>query len=520
MYEYGGPMAEIFISYKNERRRAAEHLAAVLSYHGHSVWYDYRLIKGNDFGVQLGRRIREAKAVVVLWCSLSAGSRWVIEEADLAESLGTLIPVKIEACELPAGFQRQSCIDLSSWDGSPSNQNHQLDPLIKAVKQRAGRSKQLNQKGLEEYESTWRLFGAPSLKAFALETPLDPVESEGRLPDAATASGPAQAPSVATAPATPRTHELASEAAHARRAEERKFRAEGRIPVLVGDIERSQIQWLLPGAGEPFRDIGGGPEMVVVPAGTFMMGSPNAEPERHRYEIPEHKVRIARPFAVGRHAVTRGQFAAFALAMGLKTDGAFKWMNKLGEFERYQGISWRDPGFPQDDSHPVTCVTWDEASAYASWLAAATGKPYRLLTEAEWEYAARAGADTPFWWGSSITTAQANYDGNFVYGPDGTAGAFREATVPVDSFAANPWGLYNVHGNVWEWCEDAWHRGYIGAPRDGSAWLRGGDNGRRVVRGGSWFIFPRFVRSAQRFRIIAGFRYFDLGFRLARPVAG
>jgi formylglycine-generating enzyme required for sulfatase activity len=312
------------------------------------------------------------------------------------------------------------------------------------------------------------------------------------------------------------------EAAKVQRAEERKFRAQGRIPVLVGDIERSQIQWLLPGAGETFCDIDGGPEMVVVPPGDFRMGSPEAEPERREYESPEHRVRIAQPFAAGRHAVTRGQFAAFAVAMGLKADGAFKWIDKwtMGEFRYDPKASWRDPGFPQDDSHPVTCVSWDEASAYASWLAAATGKPYRLLTEAEWEFAARAGTETPFSWGSSITPAQANYDGNFVYGTDGIKGAFRKATVPVGSFAPNPWGLYNVHGNVWEWCEDVWHRGYTRAPRDGSAWLHGGDNGRRVVRGGSWFIVPRNLRSAQRFRIIAGFRYFDLGFRLARSVAG
>jgi formylglycine-generating enzyme required for sulfatase activity len=261
--------------------------------------------------------------------------------------------------------------------------------------------------------------------------------------------------------------------------------------------------------------------MVVVPSGNFMMGSPETEPERHENENPEHRIRIPRPFAVGRHAVTRGQFAEFAISTGLQA-GAFKWIDKwtMGEFRYDPKVSWRDPGFLQDDSHPVTCVSWDEANAYASWLAAATGKPYRLLTEAEWEYAARAGTETPFWWGSSITPEQANYDGNFVYGADGIKGAFRKATVPVGSFAANPWGLYDVHGNVWEWCEDVWHGSYVRAPRDGSAWLHRGDNGRRVVRGGSWFIVPRNLRSAQRFRINSGFRYFDLGFRLARAVTG
>jgi formylglycine-generating enzyme required for sulfatase activity len=271
----------------------------------------------------------------------------------------------------------------------------------------------------------------------------------------------------------------------------------GAIAIAVGAPGHSETRNLLPGNGktEWFKDIDIGPEMVVVPAGSFMMGSP--ETEQLRYpdgrESPQHNVTIAYPFPVGRHAVTRGEFAAFVNDTGHKTDGV-----------------WRNPGFLQDDSHPVVCVNWDDANAYAAWLADRTGRGYRLLTEAEWEYVARAGTATPFWWGSSISPTQANYKGNNVY--------YRKATVPVDSFEPNPWGLYQVHGNVEEWCEDAWHNTYYGAPADGSAWLQGGGASRRVVRGGSWYYAPGYLRSASRDASATGGRSVNLGFRVGRTL--
>jgi len=560
-------MAEIFISYKSERRKAAEHLAAVLSHYGYSVWFDYQLIKGSDFGLQIDRRIREAKALVVLWCSKSVASRWVIEEVDLAHNLGILIPVKIEECELPVGFRRQDYIDMSPWDGAP--RSHQLDPLLDALEERIGKPPHLDFKGMRQYEATWRRFGAPSLRSFALGKPLAAVEGDRGIPQAETASNPGRAsapaaPWAAPAPADHR-HALIALAAQEwpavrdsadpqrlerfergfpgtfyadearalrekieadarwrrdaeakQQADEQRFRAEGRIPVLVGDREHNKTRWILPGSGEPFRDLDGGPEMVVVPAGSFMMGSPETEPGRFENEGPRHKVTIAIPFAVGRHAITRGQFTAFVKATGHKAEGARKWTGS--EWKDDPKASWRDPGFPQDDSHPVTCVNWDDAKAYVSWLAEVTGKPYRLLTEAEWEYAARAGTATPFWWGSSITPAQANYDGNYVYAGGGSKGKYRKGTVPVGDFAANPWGLYNVHGNVWGWCEDVWHDSYNGAPTDASAWLQGGEGSSRVVRGGAWNFDPRGLRSALRVRFHSEFRVSYLGFRLGRTL--
>ena len=229
-----------------------------------------------------------------------------------------------------------------------------------------------------------------------------------------------------------------------------------------------------PGFGQSFRDrLANGqpcptcPEMVVVPNGKFTMGSPDSEPERDSNE-DQVSVSIAKPFAVGKFAVTRGEFAAFVEETGHKTDGGcYTW--SVAGWKLQANKSWRAPGFAQDDRHPVVCVSWDDAKAYATWLSSKTGKTYRLLSEAEREYVTRAGTTTPFWWGTSITPMQANYDGNFLYAGGGSKGENRQRTEPVDSFNPNPWGLYNVHGNVWDWTEDCWNGSNNGNPGNGRA---------------------------------------------------
>jgi len=297
---------------------------------------------------------------------------------------------------------------------------------------------------------------------------------------------------------------------------EAAWRAEGRIRIDARIVHCAPKGWFKTGAGkaEWFKDHKHGPEMVVVPAGEFMMGSPESELGRWDNEGPLHGVKFARPFCVGRHAVRRGQFAAFVSETTYKVEGgAQAWTGT--EWKPDPNLSWRNPGFRQDDSHPVVCVNWNDARAYVAWLSEVTGQTYRLLTEAEWEYVARAGTATPFWWGSSITPANANYDG---YKGGSFKGQWRKSTVPVGHFEANPWGLYNVHGNVWEWCEDIWHDNYNGAPADGSAWLHGGDASRRVIRGGSWYFFREFLRSAYRNRCSPDDRNHYLGFRVGRTL--
>jgi len=187
----------------------------------------------------------------------------------------------------------------------------------------------------------------------------------------------------------------------------------------------------------------------------------------------------------------------------------------------------RSPGFAQNDRHPVVCVNWGDARAYAEWLSKRTGKTYRLPSEAEREFVTRAGTTTPFWWGTSITPQQANYDGTRAYKGGGSTGAWRKATVPVDTFKANSWGLYNVHGNVFEWTADCWNAENAGNPGDGSARTsiaavvmdanRGGCGGR-MLRGGAWSDDPRELRSARRVGRPADLRGDRTGFRVARAV--
>jgi formylglycine-generating enzyme required for sulfatase activity len=227
-----------------------------------------------------------------------------------------------------------------------------------------------------------------------------------------------------------------------------------------------------------FKECANCPEMVVVPAGSFTMGSPANEIERYNHEGPQHVVTFSRQLAVGRFALTFDEWDACA------ADGGCK------------GYKPSDQGWGRE-RRPVINVSWDDAKEYAAWLSRKTGKTYRLLSEAEREYVTRAGTTTPFWWGSSISTSQANYNGRFTYG-GGAQGEFRQKTLPVDSFQPNPWGLYQVHGNVWNWLEDCWNESYQGAPSDGSAWTSG-DCSKRVVRGGSWSSDPQLLRSAFRY---------------------
>ena len=267
-------------------------------------------------------------------------------------------------------------------------------------------------------------------------------------------------------------------------------------------------------SGKIFRDCEACPEMVVVPAGSFTMGSPASEQGRDGREGPRHAVTISRPFAVWKYEVTRGEYARFVDA----TDHVTKtscWVVEGGKWKEHSGRHWQNPGFRQTERDPVVCVNWDDAQAYVRWLSQETGKEYRLLTEAEWEYAARARTTGPFHFGETISTSQANYNGNYAYGLGGE-GAYRGKTVPVGSFPANGFGLHDMHGNVWELVEDCWHDDYRGAPSDGSAWTMGGNCGDRVMRGGSWFEAPGKLRSASGVYVFGS--SYVLGFRVTRSL--
>ena len=289
--------------------------------------------------------------------------------------------------------------------------------------------------------------------------------------------------------------------------------------LLVSVAMSSEKPCIKPGSGKSFKDCPDCPEMVVVPPGSFMMGSPENEPERQNLQVgtetPQHKVSIAEAFAVGRFHITRGEFARFAKTTGYNTTGGCYSLTG-SEWRNNRTASWQSPGFPQDDTHPVVCVNWEDIKAYVAWLAEQTGKNYRLLSEAEYEYAARAGSTTPFWWGATISPDLANYNGNNAYA-GGLKGSYRAETVSVQSFSPNPWGLYHVSGNAWTWTKDCWHDNYLGAPSDGSAWMTG-ECRSRVIRGGSWNSPPASLRGASRTWIDPGTRGNSNGFRVARPL--
>ena len=275
--------------------------------------------------------------------------------------------------------------------------------------------------------------------------------------------------------------------------------------------------------GAVFRDCPDCPEMVVIPAGNFTMGSPAPEKswaashggnlESVADESPQHVVWL-RSFALGKYDVTRGEYAAFVRETGHPPgDGcgrdSFKW-NKAA------GVGWRNPGFDQTQRDPVVCVSWQDARAYVSWLNGKVRRPdstsgdgpYRLPSESEWEYATRAGTTTRFWWGDDDGGADdhAWYKGN-------SGGR----THPVGSKPSNPFGLYDMVGNVWQWTEDCYADSYANAPADGSA-RQAVSACLRVDRGGSWLYPPWLLRSAARERNPADYRDVIMGFRVARTL--
>ncbi|KYC37040.1 hypothetical protein WA1_46220 [Scytonema hofmannii PCC 7110] len=176
-----------------------------------------------------------------------------------------------------------------------------------------------------------------------------------------------------------------------------------------------------------------------------------------------------------------------------------------------------DPSYFKGAKRPVECVSWDDAVEFCARLSQKTGKPYRLPSESEWEYACRAGTTTPFYFGETISTDLANYDGNSTYA-NGVKGEYREQTTDVGKFLPNVFGLYDMHGNIWEWCQDAWHDSYKNAPVDGTAWMEDNENQIKLLRGGSEIYVPWYCRSAYRYRDSRAFRSHNFGVRVAVPV--
>lgn len=292
--------------------------------------------------------------------------------------------------------------------------------------------------------------------------------------------------------------------------------------VNQGTPAKSKSVSKIPKAGKSFRDCTECPEMVVIPKGNLKMGSPDTEDGRNDNESPEHQVELA-TFALGTHEVTRAQFASFVKQAKYISGEQCKLLVD-GKFEE-SAAGWLLPGFAQTDKHPVVCINWDDAKAYANWVSKKSGKAYRLPTEAEWEFAARGRSISARYWGdnpdescayanTADKTAQEKIQGTISWVVhicmDGYA-----YTSPVGKFKANGFGIFDMLGNALEWTEDVYAENY---PNSKSESKPQEEKVRRVLRGGSWYDAPRFVRSAARDKAEPNSRYANFGFRLARSL--
>lgn len=312
---------------------------------------------------------------------------------------------------------------------------------------------------------------------------------------------------------------------------------QSRIDSLRGSLEDAELYGSFE-PGQVFSDTlerldREGPDMVVIPAGSFMMGSPEDEEDRMQNEGPQHRVTFDRGFALARTEVTVGEFAAFVADTGYQTDAEREGASRIydlntGRMDRESGINWRHDyaGNQADEDLPVIHISWNDATAYAEWLAEETGRSYRLPSEAEFEYALRAGSQTPYWWGEGSPEEQVeNVTGDGDQSPTGARWnvAFRRynsgfwGPAPVGSLQPNPFGLHDMGGNVMEWTMDCWHDSFVRAPGDGSAWVNPGCE-RRVIKGGSWSSTPAMSRSAFRISSSPSSTDMRVGFRVARDL--
>lgn len=279
----------------------------------------------------------------------------------------------------------------------------------------------------------------------------------------------------------------------------------------------------------PCENIDGeGPRMVMIKAGTFQMGSPAGEAGRSSDEGPRHPVAVVRPFALSRCEISLGQFRRFIEETGYLTDaerstGCFAWNDKDLKTLRKEN-NWHDPGFEQSEDHPVVCVSWNDANAYAEWLSARTGETYRLPSEAEWEYAARGRSQQSHFWGDDPDEVCAYANGadhsakqRFKGWPVSDCDDGAVFTAHTGYYRRNAFGLSDMLGNVWEWTADCWNESYRDTPNDGSTW-DADDCSHRVLRGGSWDSWPRDLRSADRDWFSPIVRDSSIGFRLARTL--
>ena len=521
-------MADVFISYKREEKHVAQRLHDALEQFGFSVWFDVELLSGAEFRPVIVEMIDKCSAVVVLWSPQSVRSQFVIDEASYAQRQGKLCPALLEPCEIPFGFGGVHADSLEGWTGQLRHEG--FNRLLGSIERLTGKEAQLGASTPESareraeitaFQAAAKLRSAAAWKTFLkdypgtsfrrfIESQIRELQSAAPAPASTSEAGISARRPVRAAPSSIKTWNYWM------------FGGAGAVAVAALGV----FSWidpldLIPDAGLPapeprmsassleptyrvgqtFRDTlsggGQGPEMVVVPSGSFTMGSPDSEAGRDDDEGPQRSVRIGYQFAVGKYEVTWAEWEACVADGGCLISSS--------------GRAGDDEGWGKG-SRPVINVSWEDAQAYVQWLSRKTGERYRLLSEAEWEYVARAGTTGRFSWGDGDPTCSfgASNGANF-------RSCSSERTEPVGFSTKNGFGLHDLHGNVWEWTQDCYSNSYSGAPTDGSARIVN-DCWLRVIRGGSWSYYPLTLRSANRYFTVPAFRSVDIGFRVARTL--
>lgn len=502
--------AKIFISYsRRDSSDFAEELVAGLELAGFTPFLDrHDIAAGEEWEARLGGLIRQADTVVFVVSPQAVKSQrcaWEVDTA-LAETKRVLPVIfkTVSDADIPQDLQRRQFVRFDTGQGI----NRPLAQLVDALRQDIDWIREHTR--LSESSARWKSRGEPESLLLRGDD-LAAVKSwiDTRKPDApaitdllrsfVAASEQAEAVRLAKATMARRSMRYAQALA--------AFCLVALLAAVIGwwnqawlrermyaaanahALGAAQEQALKP--KDSFKECTDCPQMMVVPAGAFTMGSPANEPGHKPSEDPQHTVTVAKAFAVSEFELTFANWDACAADGGCDAN-----------------IS--DGGFGRA-AQPVINVTWDDARRYAAWLSAITGKPYRLLSEAEYEYTARAGSKTAYPWGDAIGAGNANCV---------TCGGRwnGKQPAPVGSFAANPFGLYDMIGNVWEWVEDCTHPNYTGAPQDGSAWTTGKKCGGHVARGGTFNVLPAGLRSGSRLLITSNSLYFNLGFRVARTL--
>jgi formylglycine-generating enzyme required for sulfatase activity len=470
---------KVFLSYSHQdeelRNDLVKHLAGLRQRGLIDLWHDRKIKAGAEWAEQIDKNLEQAHIILFL-VSVDFINSEYCSEIEMRRALerhngktAHVIPVIVRECDWHhAPFAKLQAVPtdgkaVTAW----GTDRYAPDRAWTVVAKEIGKIAQQVADELQALKGAEEQATSPSV------LPLEPPRAEGK----ATESQP------------PQKIEPTSED----RASSKVFAFEV-VTVNAKGIEIDRR----PGQSEYFEeDLGNGIilEMVSIPSETFQMGSPATELERIEGEGPQHEVKVP-AFWMGRYTITQEQWKAVAKLPKTSID--------LDS----------DPSKFKGNKRPIETVSWTDAIEFCARLSKISRKPFRLPSEAEWEYACRAGTKTPFHFGETITPALANYNGNYTYGK-ALRGLYREQTTEVGSFKiANAFGLYDMHGNVWEWCQDHRHDSYKGAPVNGGAWMNENDNNSHVVRGGSWNGDPRYCRSACRGLNTLGRRYSSFGFRV------